>query len=94
VDTRNGLTLPEKRKAGREILTPREPAHEDLLKNLPSDLDINAMRRTVKTLWAWRNEFNIRQHRRGVFSSGRIRKADAEHVLKRALAMVDEGGAQ
>lgn len=90
---RKGSPLPEKRQAGREILTARVPAHEDLLSGLPSNLDIVAARSAVKVLWAARNAFDIRQRGRGIFAERRISKRDADIMLKREMALLTGGGA-
>lgn len=75
------------------MLTLREPAHEDLLRSLPSDIDIAVARRAVKNLWAWRNKFSIsRRTRSGLFGShGRLDRHGAERALADALAALNGG---
>jgi hypothetical protein len=83
---------PEKRK-GREILTPRAPHIESLLAGLDLDPEILASaRRACNNLWRWRNEFDVKRRRAGLFGKAGLSKADAPHALFRALAELDQGG--
>ncbi len=50
---------PEKRRPRREVLTTRTPAHENVLRGLPSDLNLTAARMACKTLWSWRNRWDL-----------------------------------
>lgn len=85
---------PKEQRLGYEILTLRNPAHEDLLRGLSSDfVDLAIARKACKKLWSWRNQFNIAQRGRGMFALSRhIDKADADRLLRLALAELQEGG--
>lgn len=83
---------PEKRK-GREILTPRAPHIESLLAGLDLDPEILASaRRACNNLWRWRNEFDVKRRRVGLFGASALSKADAPKALARALANLEQGG--
>ncbi len=85
------LSQPEVWQAVHKIVPPRVPAHENLLRGLPSYLDL-AIARTEKVAWSWRN---ISKRSPGIFSLARcIDKVDADRLLRLALADAQEGGGQ
>ena len=89
-----GTTPPEKRE-GRARLSVRDPQIEKLLAGLALEGDdLEPIRQFGKALWRWRNEYDIRRRRGGMFSPGRLTKADADRRLKADLAAMAEGGGE
>ncbi len=87
-----GPRPPEKRE-GRAQLTVRDPNIERLLAGLALEGDdLERMRHFGKFWWRLRNEHDIARRRSGLFSTGRIDKADAGRLLQLALADLQNGG--
>lgn len=88
-----GTRPPEKRE-GRAQLTVRDPNIEKLLAGLALEGDdLERMRQFGKFWWRLRNEHDIARRRGGLFSTGRyIDKADADRLLRLALADLQDGG--
>ena len=85
----SGNATPEKRKA-RPRLTVREPFIESLLAGLDFDgVDMDHLRAFSKRCWSSRNTWAV-SRRRGLFGSERLRKRDADRVLKQELAELAE----
>lgn len=87
-----GPRPPEKRE-GRARLSVRDPDIEKLLAGLALEGDdLEQIRQFCKFWWRLRNEHDISRRRGGLFSTGRIDKADAGRLLQLALADLREGG--
>ena len=87
-----GLRCPEKR-GDRERLSARSPQVEVLVRGLNLDAQhIAVARRTGNTLWRWRNDFDVRRRRGGMFVPNRLLdKGEADRLLKLQLAALAGG---
>lgn len=91
-DLQRGIAPPKVRKA-RPVLAVGRPLFEQALAGGKFDfLDIANARVWGNALVVQRNRWDINRRRSGLFS-GRIKKADADAGLKRALEAL-EGGAE
>ena len=90
-----GVRAPETR-AGRPRLTAIAPHIEDLVRHLNLDVHtINIARQAGKSLWAARNDFDVRRRRAGLFvPDRRIDKEEADRMLRALLAAHAAGGAK
>ena len=71
-----------------------DPDVEALVRGLPIDPeDIGGVRRTGNTLWRWRNDFDVRRRRGGMFVPNRpLDKCEAARLLRLELAALAGGG--
>jgi len=88
---KRGIALPKARKA-RPVLTVGRPLFEQALAGGKFDfVDIANARVWGNALVAERSRWDIERRRYGLFS-GRIKRADADAALKRALEALKGGG--
>lgn len=85
---------PEGGRPRREVLTALVPAHESILRGLPSDYNLAVARAACKAIWSWRNRWDVSRRlsndanawlAAGGFKSWWT-KADAERAYRTAFA--------
>lgn len=85
---------PEGGRPRREVLTALVPAHESILRGLPSDHNLAVARAACKAIWAARNAWDLRRRlsrdasawlAAGGFKP-RWTKADADRAYRAAFA--------
>jgi hypothetical protein len=96
-----GNSSSRKGRGGRPILSPKsvEQAPENSSQQPCNEQEdhseiLDAIQAFEAMLLHSRSDWSIRQAKRGLFSSRKLDKADADRALKRELAKLSEGGVE
>ena len=74
----------------RMILSVRDPAVEELVREIADGADANAVRAFTKAVCRARNSWDIARRSRGGMFGRRIHRSDADRALRRALAALEQ----